>query len=153
MQKGYILGATLALVVLLGAGCNQASAPAANNKVEAEKKAPVVEQQVLEGTAVAGSPVEVKVLGLSADKLSAQFEAKVSGAKNIKEVTIYYRCVNAAGEDTTEVNKYWDNDQNPIVPGQTYQGTLDLRDVSEKCAEIKVKEVVFADNTKWTAAE
>jgi len=146
--------ATLALVVLVGAGCKQASTPVDTSAPAAvEKTAPTNEAQVLEGTAVPGSPVEVKVLGLGKDKMTARFQAKVGGTKNIKEVTIYYRCVNTAGEDTTEVNMYWDNDKNPIVPGQTYDGTLELRDVSEKCAEIKVKEVVFADDTKWAAPE
>lgn len=166
MPKHLFVGAALALVMLVGAGCNS-SAPVATNSdasLETKTTAPADEAKTdtntpadTAATTVEGAPLEITMLGLNEDTDALRFRAKVVSAKDIKKAFITFTCVYDEGKDPETFNSAWNNENDkgeaqPIGAGKTYESQMEFGRWAVSCSEMKLTSVQFTDGTEWPAS-
>lgn len=100
------------------------------------------------------APVEFTYGGIAPDKTKITYTIKVNTDKPIKEVHMSLKEWDAGGKVLTETTLVWANivhsTRQPIEQGKTYEDDSMLNPGAVK-AECSLKEVIFADNTRWSA--
>jgi len=100
------------------------------------------------------APVEFTYGGIAPDKSKITYTIKVNTDKPIKEVHMNLKEWDAAGKVLTETTLVWKNivhsTAQPIEKGKTYEDDSMLNPGAVK-AECSLKEVIFADNSRWNA--
>jgi hypothetical protein len=100
------------------------------------------------------APVDLTVLGMTADKTSVAYRIKVNADKPVEEVHLALKETDGSGKVVGDTTIIWQNivgsTRKPIEKGGTYEdhSTLDSDVVK---ADVSLKEVVFKDGTRWTA--
>ncbi len=163
MRKSFLLGLSVAMVMLVGAGCSQTTpkGPGSEAPSETEAAAPAPEAAAAnvsatktDEAATDGAPLQLTMLGLNEDKDAVRFRAKVTALKDIKKAFISYTCVYDEGKDPETFNSAWNNENNqgesqPIVAGKTYESQIKFARWAVSCSELKLTNVNFADGSEW----
>ena len=105
--------------------------------------------------ATAAAPVEFTSGGISPDKTKITYKIKVNTDKPLKEVHMNLKETDAGGKVLTETTLVWANivhsTRQPIEQGKTYEDYSMLNPGATK-VDCSLKEVIFADNTRWSAS-
>jgi hypothetical protein len=105
-------------------------------------------------TSSGSAPIEFTYLGLTDDKTQIHYVIKVTSDKEIEQVDLNIRYLDAAGKTLDEGRYLWQNivksTSMPILPGKTYDVQDYLYPGAVK-AEVKLLRVVFKDLTYWDA--
>jgi len=100
------------------------------------------------------APVEFTYGGIAPGGTQISYKIKVNTEKPIEEVHMNLKEWDAGGKVLTETTLAWQNivhsTRQPIEQGKTYDDTAALNSGAVK-AECSLKEVVFKDNTRWSA--
>jgi hypothetical protein len=102
----------------------------------------------------AEAPVEFTYGGIAPDKAKITYKIKVNTNKPIEEVHMNLKEMDANGKVLTDTTLIWQNivhsTRQPIEQGKTYEDYTMLNPGAVK-AECSLKEVIFADFTRWSA--
>jgi len=102
----------------------------------------------------AEAPVEFTYGGIAPDKEKILYKIKVNTDKPIEEVHMSLKEMDANGKVLTDTTLIWQNivhsTRQPIEQGKTYEDYTMLNPGAAK-AECSLKEVIFADFTRWSA--
>jgi hypothetical protein len=100
------------------------------------------------------APVEFTYGGIAPDKVKITYKIKVNTDKPIEEVHMNLKEWDANGKVLTDTTLIWQNivhsTRQPIEQGKTYEDYSMLNPGAVK-AECSLKEVIFADFTRWSA--
>ena len=100
------------------------------------------------------APVEFTYGGIAPDKVKITYKIKVNTDKPIEEVHMSLKEMDANGKVLTDTTLIWQNIvhsiRQPIEQGKTYENYTMLNPGAVK-AECSLKEVIFADFTRWSA--
>lgn len=110
--------------------------------------------EAIAAPALQDAPVEFTYGGISPDKTKLTYKIKVNTDKPVKEVHMNLKEMDAAGKVLNETTLVWQNivhsTRQPIEQGKTYEDYSMLIPGAVK-AECSLKEVIFADFTRWSA--
>jgi len=112
--------------------------------------------QVENSRAATEPPVEFTFGGIAPDKSKFTYKVKVNTDKPIREVHAAIKEMDATGKVLFEGDLIWKNivhsTPQPIEQGKTYEDDSMLSPGVVK-VECSFKEVIFKDNTRWSAAD
>ena len=101
-----------------------------------------------------GAPVELIYGGITPDKANVSYKIKVNTDRPIAEVHLALKEMDGKGKVVEDTTIVWQNivgsTRRPIENGETYEDQTPLDPAAVK-AECTLKEVIFKDDTRWTA--